>query len=83
MKIKRLRAIAIISCTPCARARTLYIFSRDSSKYSKYTYKEVVYDGNFSKADFDKLSEEKNYLEAARTRAIMEVASLDKHIKTL
>jgi hypothetical protein len=82
-KIKRLRAIAIVSCTPYTRARTLYVFSRDSSKCSKYTRKGVVYDGNFSKADFDKLLEEKDRLEATRTRAITEVASLDKRIKVL
>jgi hypothetical protein len=64
MKIKRLRAIAMVSCTPCARARTLYVFSRDSSKCSKCIYKGVVYDGNFFEADFDKLSEEKDRLEA-------------------
>jgi hypothetical protein len=83
VKIKRLGATAIVSCTPCARARILYVFSKDSSKYSKCTYKGVVCDGNFSKADFDKLSEEKDHLEAARTRAITEVASLDKRIKAL
>jgi hypothetical protein len=83
VKIKRLGAIAIISCTPCARARTLYVFSGDSSKCSECIRKGVVYDGNFSKADFNKLSEEKDRLEATRTRVITEVASLDKCIKVL
>jgi hypothetical protein len=83
MKIKRLGVIAIVSCTLCARARTLYMFSRDSSKCSKCTCKRVAYDGNFSKADFDKLSKEKDRLEATRTRAIAEAASLDKRIKAL
>jgi hypothetical protein len=82
-KIKRLGAIAIVLCTLYARARTLYVFSRDSLKYSKCTYKGVVYDRNFSKVDFDKLLEEKDHLEATRTYAIIEVASLDKRIKVL
>jgi hypothetical protein len=82
-KIKRLGAIAIVSYTLCARARTLYVFSRDSSKCSECTCKGVSYDGNFSKADFDKLLEEKDRLEAVRTRAIIEVASLDNYIKAL
>jgi hypothetical protein len=59
------------------------VFSRDSSKYSEYTRKGVSCDGNFSKADFDKLSEEKDRLKAARTHAITEVTSLDKRIKAL
>jgi hypothetical protein len=59
------------------------MFSGDSSKCSKCIRKGVVCDGNFSEADFDKLSEEKDRLEAARTRAITEVASLDKRIKAL
>jgi hypothetical protein len=82
-KIKRFGATAIVSCTPYARARTLYVFFRDSSKCSKCTRKRVSCDGNFSKADFDKLSEEKDRLEAARTYAIIEAASLDKRIKAL
>jgi hypothetical protein len=73
----------MVSCTPYARARTLCVFSRDSSKCSKCTHKGVFYDGNFSEADFDKLSEEKDRLKATRTRAITEVASLDKRIKAL
>jgi hypothetical protein len=83
VKIKRLGVTAIVSCTLCARARTLYVFSRDSSKCSECTYKGVSCDGNFSEADFDKLLEEKDRLEATRTRAITEVASLDKRIKAL
>jgi hypothetical protein len=82
-KIKRLGATAIISCTSCTRARTLCVFSRDSSKCSKCTRKGVPYDGNFSKADFDKLLEEKDRLEVARTYAITEVASLNERIKAL
>jgi hypothetical protein len=83
VKIKRLGAIAIVSCTLCARARRLCVFSGDSSKCSECTCKRVVYDRNFFKADFNKLSEEKDRLEAARTRAIIETASLDKYIKAL
>jgi hypothetical protein len=82
-KIKRLGATAIVSCTLCARARTLYVFSGDLSKCSEYTCKRVSYNGNFSEADFDKLLEEKDRLEAARTRAIAEAASLNKRIKVL
>jgi hypothetical protein len=82
-KIKRLGAIAMISYTPCARARTLCVFSRDSSKCSKCTRKGVSCDGNFSEADFDKLLKEKDRLKAARTRAIIEVVNLDKRIKAL
>jgi hypothetical protein len=82
-KIKRLGAIAIVSCTPCARARTLYMFSRDSSKCSKCTRKRVIYDENFSKVDFDKLLEEKDRLEIMWTYAIIEAMSLDKRIKAL
>jgi chaperonin GroEL (HSP60 family) len=83
VKIKRLGVITIVSCTSCTRVRTLYIFSRDSSKCSKCTRKRVVYDRNFSKADFDKFSEEKDRLEATRTHIIIKVASLDKRIKVL
>jgi hypothetical protein len=43
----------------------------------------VAYDGNFSEADFDKLSEKNDHLEATRTRAIVEAASLNKRIKAL
>jgi hypothetical protein len=73
----------MVSCTPCARARTLYVFSGDSFKCSECTCKGVSCDGNFSKADFDKLSEEKDRLKAARTRAIAEAVSLNKRIKAL
>jgi hypothetical protein len=66
-----------------ARARTLCVFSRDSSKCSKCTCKGVSYDGNFSKTDFDKLLKEKDRLKATRTRAIVKAASLDKRIKAL
>jgi hypothetical protein len=66
-----------------ARARILYIFSGDSSKCSKCTRKGVAYDGNFSKADFDKILEEKDRLKITRTRVITETASLDKRIKEL
>jgi hypothetical protein len=65
------------------RARTLYVFSGDSSKCFKCTRKSVGCDRNFSKADFDKLLKEKDRLEATRTRVIMKVASLDKRIKAL
>jgi hypothetical protein len=34
-------------------------------------------------ADFDKLSEEREKLEAARSRAIVKLASLDKRVETL
>jgi hypothetical protein len=83
MKIKRLKAIVMVSCTLCARAHILYVFLKDSSKRSKYTHKGVSYDGNFSKADFDKPLEEKDRLEATRTRAIIKATSLDKRIKAL
>jgi hypothetical protein len=82
-KIKRLGATAMVLCTPCARARTLYVFSRDSFKCSKCTRKGVSCDGNFSEADFDKLLEEKDRLEATRTHAIAKAVSLDKRIKAL
>jgi hypothetical protein len=83
VKIKRLGATAMVSCTPCARARTLCVFSGDSFKCSECTRKGVSCDGNFSEADFDKLLEEKDRLKAARTRVIMEAASLDKRIEAL
>jgi hypothetical protein len=59
------------------------MFSGDSSKCSEYTRKGVVYNGNFSEADFDKLLKKKDCLEATWTRAITEAASLDKRIKAL
>jgi hypothetical protein len=43
----------------------------------------VVYDGNFSKVDFNKLLEEKDHLEIMWTYAIIEAMSLDKRIKAL
>jgi hypothetical protein len=73
----------MVACTPCARARTMCVFSGDSVKCSECTRKSVSYDGNFSEADFDKLSEEKAKLEAAQTRAIEELASLHKRIEAL
>jgi hypothetical protein len=73
----------MVSCTPCARARTLCVFSGDSSKCFECTRKGVSCDGNFSEADFDKLLEEKDRLEAAWTYAIIEAASLNKYIKAL
>ena len=73
----------MVACTPCARARTLCVFSGDSVKCSECTRKGVLCDGNFSEADFDKLSEEKAKLEAAQTRAIEELASLHKRIEAL
>jgi hypothetical protein len=61
----------------------LCVFSRDLSKCSECTCKGVSYNGNFSKADFDKLSKEKDRLEAAQTHVIIEAASLNKRIKAL
>jgi hypothetical protein len=65
VKIKRFRATAIVIYTPYARARTRCIFSSDSAKCSKCTWKGVSCDGNFVEVDFDKLSEEREKLEAA------------------
>jgi hypothetical protein len=59
------------------------VFSGDSSKCSECTRKRVLCDGNFSEADFDKLSKEKDRLKITRTRAITEVVSLNKYIKAL
>jgi hypothetical protein len=59
------------------------VFSGDSSKCSKCTRKGVVYNGNFFEADFDKLLKEKDRLEATRTCAIAEAASLNKRINAL
>jgi hypothetical protein len=59
------------------------VFSGDFVKCAECTRKGVAYDKNFSKADFNKLLEEKARLEAARTRAIAEAASLNKRIKAL
>jgi hypothetical protein len=73
----------MISCTLCAWAYILCVFSGDLSKCSKYTHKGVSYNGNFSKADFDKLLKKKDRLKAARTRVIMKAASLNKRIKAL
>jgi hypothetical protein len=54
----------MVTCTPCARARIMCVFSKDSVKCSECTRKSVSCDRNFSEADFDKLSEEKAKLEA-------------------
>ena len=43
----------------------------------------MAYDRNFLEVDFDKLFKERARLEAARTCAITEAASLDKRIKAL
>jgi hypothetical protein len=61
-KIKRLGAKAMILCTLYMWARALYVFSKDSSKCFKCTYKRVIYNENFSKMDFNKLLEEKDHL---------------------
>jgi hypothetical protein len=73
----------MVAYTPCARARTRYIFSSDSAKCSECTRKGVSCDGNFVEADFNKLSEEREKLEAARSLAIAELVSLDKWVETL
>jgi hypothetical protein len=61
----------------------LYVFSRDFTKCLECTYKEVAYDGNFSKADFNKLSKEKARLEIVWTYALEEATSLNHYIKAL
>jgi hypothetical protein len=43
----------------------IYRFSKEFMKCSKYIYKEVVYDNNFSKVDLNKLFKKKARLEAA------------------
>jgi hypothetical protein len=43
----------------------------------------VAYDEIFLEADFDKLLEKKNRLEATRTHIIIKIASLNKRIKAL
>jgi hypothetical protein len=73
----------MVTCTLCARACIIYVFSGDSVKCSECTRKSVSCDRNFSEADFNKLSEEKAKLEAAQTQAIKELASLHKRIKAL
>jgi hypothetical protein len=73
----------MITCTPCARARSLYVFFGDSVKCAKCTRKGVPCDGNFLEADFDKLLKEKARLKAARTRALKEATSLNQRIKAL
>jgi hypothetical protein len=74
---------AMVACSACAAARTLCLFAPHSSKCLECTRKGVSCDGSFSEADYDKLSEEQSKLEAARTRAIDEAASLNKRIESL
>ena len=69
---------AIVACSACARAQVLCYFAPHSSKCSECTRKGVSCDRNFSVADYDKLSEEQVKLEAARSRAIAELMSLDE-----
>jgi hypothetical protein len=64
-KIKKLSSTAIVACTLYTRARTLCVFSKDSVKCSKCTYKGVSYNRNFLEADFDKLLDEKACLKIA------------------
>jgi hypothetical protein len=66
-KIKKLEVIAIIIYKLYIQVYILYRFSRDFIKCSKCTYKEVAYNRNFSKVDFNNLSREKAYLEVAKT----------------
>jgi len=73
----------MVACTPCDRARALCVFSKDSIKCAQCVRKGVACDGSFSAVDFDKLSEERDRLEAARTRAIEETASLNRRIENL
>jgi hypothetical protein len=54
----------MIVCTLYAQAHVMCVFSGNSIKCSKCTYKSVPYDRNFSEADFNKLSKEKVKLEA-------------------
>jgi hypothetical protein len=75
--------IAIMIYTLYTQACIIYKFSRDSIKCSKCTYKGVSYNRNFSKADFNKLLEEKACLEAIRTCVIKEIVSLNRCIKAL
>jgi hypothetical protein len=64
MKIRRLGTTAIVVCILYTYARVIYVFLEDLIKCLKCTYKSVSYDRNFSKADFNKLLEEKIKLEA-------------------
>jgi hypothetical protein len=66
----------IVACSACARAQVLCYFASHSSKCSECTRKGVHCDGNFSAADYDRLSEEQEKLKAARSAAITEASRL-------
>jgi hypothetical protein len=81
---------AMVACSACAVSRTLCLFAPHSLKCSECVHKNVSYDGSFSEADYDKLSEEQSKLEAARSKATAEIlwlaaesASLDRRVEAL
>jgi hypothetical protein len=73
----------MIVCLPCARASALCLFNLSFSKCAKCIRKDVSYDDSFSKAEYDKLSEEQAKLKVARSRHIAELISLDKRVEVL
>jgi basic membrane lipoprotein Med (substrate-binding protein (PBP1-ABC) superfamily) len=66
VKIYKKGVIAIVACSVCACVQVLYVFSLSSLKCAKCTYKGVLCDRSFSKADYNKLSKKKARLETAR-----------------
>ncbi len=51
-KIILLEILIIITYLFYAERNYLYIFFKDALKYSKYTYRDIYYNNNFSKIDF-------------------------------
>jgi hypothetical protein len=79
-----------VACFACAHARLFYLFALFFFKCSKCTQKDVFYNGNFFKTDYNKLSAKQAKLEAARFKAILETAwlmaksvSLDRQMESL
>ncbi len=54
-KITLLRILIIIAYSICAKRDYLYIFFKDVSKYLEYIYRDIYYDDNFSKINFQRL----------------------------
>jgi hypothetical protein len=77
-------------CSSCATSRSLYYFSKASTKCLKYVHYNVHYDGNFSANDFDQLHAKQRKLERAHqdaleraTKDTTAVVTLSHRIKAL
>jgi hypothetical protein len=63
--VASLGELAVMPCSSCATLGSLYIFSSQSPKCVECIRREILYDGNFSEEDFDRLELKKKKLKSA------------------